>query len=210
MVIVGGLLVIAGVLAVILLSTIGSDDPNPSGTATPFETGPTVVTAATTVDDGIPPAINVAGVISFDPKGDPPDENDEQLPNVFDQAEGTAWYTTCYLDRFLGAKGGVGVVIPLTEPATGSLQVTFASKPWHAEIYTSDALPSDLAGWGGVVDRHASSEDVGAVFQLGPQPHSYVLIWLRELAEERPPCSGNNPYRGGIAEVSFTPGPGVG
>jgi eukaryotic-like serine/threonine-protein kinase len=207
MVVVGGLLVVALVVAMILVNALGTDDPAPASPTATLVIPPTTV-VATTVDDGIPAAIDTAGVIAFDPKGDDKLENDEQLPNLFDQVEGTTWATECYLDRWMGGKQGVGIVLPLTEAGTGTLDVTFAVKPWSAKVFMSDSRPATIEEWGAPVAKAASTTDLNGEFLLGPQPHSFVLLWLEELSKADNPCEAN-PWRGEIAEISFTPGSGA-
>ncbi len=208
MVIVGGLLVVALVLGVILLNSIGSD-PNPPADATATTAPPsTTAAAASTVNDGIPATINADAVTSFDPKGDPPDEFNELLPVLFDGSESTTWHTECYLDQYMGVKGGVGIVLPLSKPGTGSLTVTFAAKPWSAKVYFSDAIPASIDGWGSPVDQAYSKTELTGVFRLGAAEHSYALLWLGTLSRDNG-CSPDHPWQGAIAEIAFAPGPGV-
>lgn len=207
MVIVGGLLIVALVLGVILLNSIGTNKSNANQPTSTLSLSSTTPTTPPTTDDGIPAAILAQQAYSFDPNGSG-DEFDELLPNLFDQVEGSTWHTSCYLDRYLGNTKGVGIVLPLSEAGTGTLTVTFASKPWSVKIYTSDAKPTTLDGWGAPVSEGHSDDQTTGTFLLGPQNRSYVLVWLWELSESDNPCE-DNPWQGEIAEISFTSGPGV-
>ncbi len=207
MVIVGGLLIVALVLGVILINSIGTDKTNANQPTATLPVASTAPTSPSTTDDGILASILTQNVASFDPNGSG-DEFDELLPQLFDQSEASTWNTSCYLDQYLGTTKGVGVVLPLSEPGTGKLDITFAAKPWSVKIYTSDAIPTTLDGWGSPVsESHSENESIGT-FQLGPQNRSYILVWLWELSKTNNPCE-DNPWRGEIAEIAFTPGPGI-
>jgi hypothetical protein len=208
-VIVGGLLIVALVLGVILLSSLGSGTSKATDSTGTVAGAPTTAAVSTTVDDGIPATINTDGVIAFDPKGDQ-EEFNELLLNLFDGYETTTWHTECYDNQYTGAKNGVGIVLPMTKATTGALTVTYAAKPWSAELFVSDAIPSTLDGWGDPVDKVFSTTEVTGVYQLGSQPHTYVLLWLEELAPNRDSCSDKRPWQGQISEIAFTPGSGVG
>jgi eukaryotic-like serine/threonine-protein kinase len=210
MVIVGGLLIVALVLGVILLNSIGTDNSNANEATSTLSLSSTAPTTPPTTDDGIPAAMNDSAAQSFDPKGDPPNEEfNDLIPLMFDGSESTAWHTSCYDNQYTGSKKGTGVVVPLTEPGTGTLTVIFAAKPWSARVFFSDAIPTSIEGWGPSMSRAFSSEEFTGIFLLGAAPHTYALVWLEELAPNSDPCSNKRPWRGEIAEIVFTPGPGV-
>ena len=206
LVIVGGLLVLALVIGGILWSTVGSDDPQPTAAVSTIAIGdiPTVAPTVPVPDDGIPAHIDAGAVTVLDPKGDP-GENDEALPKVFDGSDGEAWYTTCYDDQYRGALEGLGLVLPLSKPATGSLAITFPSKNWAVTIYAADTAATDLAGWGTKVGAsYSDGKEASHDFTLSA-PHKYVLVWMTQLARDGSGCTGAHPYRGGISEIVFTP-----
>jgi hypothetical protein len=70
----------------------------------------------------------------------------------------------------------------------------------------ADELPISFEGWGQAVDSSYSLDAQAATFDLGTTPARYVLISLQQLAED-PSCTGSNPYRGRISEISFQPSP---
>ena len=210
MVIVGGLLIVALVLGVILINGIGTRNSKANEPTATLSLPPSAPTTVPTTDDGIPAAIQGSAATSFDPKGDPPNEEFiDLIPLMFDGSESTAWHTSCYDDQYTGSKRGTGVIVPLTEPGSGALTVTFAAKPWSARVFFADAIPPSIEGWGPSTSRAFSSEEFTGVFPLGAVPHTYALVWLEELAPNRDPCSNKRPWRGEIAEIAFTPGPGV-
>jgi serine/threonine-protein kinase len=201
-VLVGGLMTAALILLVALTNTLGKsrDGDDTASAASPG--APVAETAASTTADGAPAQIQ--SVNSYDPNGDDGLENEDQIPSVLDGADGTSWPTACYLDRFLGGKVGVGIVVELSTLSRGTLDVTFGALPWAADVYTADTVPSTLGAWGGAVDKSFSTETTRATFELGPTPHRYVLVLLRELAPDDG-CSSEFPFRGRIAELVFTP-----
>lgn len=205
MVLVGGLLVVALIIALILAAADGGENQSKAPATVPPPTG-AVATVVTTVDDGVPAALDGGQAKVFDPSND--GENDTDLPNIFDGSESTVWNTACYQNEFMGAQGGIGVMVPLTKPGTGSLTVTFPAPGWQAAVYASNSLPTDLVGWGSPLDNAFSTEEVTHTFSLRAEPHSFVMVWLKQLPRDRSVCSSRNPYRGGIAEMTFTPGAG--
>ena len=122
-------------------------------------------------------------------------ENEESVALVHDGSGSTSWSTVCYTNRYLGERG-VGVVMTLSAPATGQLDVTFGATPWSAAVHVADELPTSFEGWGAAVDSSYSADAQAASFDLGGNFARYVLIALQELAED-PSCTGSNPYRGG-------------
>ena len=210
MVIVGGLLIVALVLGVILINSIGTDKSKANEPTASLSLPSTAPVAPPTTDDGIPARLNASAASSFDPKGDPPNEEfNDLIPLMFDGSESTAWHTSCYDNQYTGSKKGTGVIVPLSEPGTGTLTVTFATKPWSARVFFADVIPTSIEGWGPSMARAFSSEELTGVFLLGAATHSYVLVWLEELAPNSDPCSNKRPWRGEIAEIAFEPGPGV-
>ncbi len=200
LVVVGGLLAAAAILLIVLFGALGDDDDPQSADGSPAtETAAPITTLA-----GQP--AEILNVTSYDPNGDDGGvENEDQIPLVQDGADSTSWMTACYADRYLGSKGGVGVVIELSTASKGALEVVFGALPWAVDIYAADEVPGTLQAWGGKIADSYSTEQTRARFDLGPTPHKYVLVLLRELGTSDGNCSVDNPYRGRIAELSFTP-----
>lgn len=203
LVVVGGLVLLAFIVVGALFSALGGDqdDGAGAGSTPPEQSVPVAVTAATTVAGG--PA-DVVRVFSYDPNGDDGIENEEQIPNLRDGADSTSWSTVCYSNQWMGGKVGVGVVLELSGPSRGNLELTFGSTPWAVKVFTADELPEGLNGWGGSVDDQYSTDALSARFDLGPTPRRYVLVLFTELGNDSS-CTGDNPYRGRISELVFSP-----
>jgi len=203
LVVVGGLVAAAVVLVVVLVGAIGGDGGSTGASATTAAGTGTAGAATTAVATG--PATIVA-VHSYDPNGtDGGVENEEEVPNLVDGSESTSWQTVCYSNRYMGGKGGVGVVMQLSKASRGTLDVALSSIPWAASVYAADAIPTTLAEWGGAVDQSYSTEKPSVSFDLGPRAHQYVLVLLTELGPDTG-CTKAKPYRGGISELTFHPG----
>ncbi len=200
LVVIGALVLAAFLVVGALFSTIGDDNDT---SAAPSESVPVAEATETTIVASGPSFVRRA--FSYDPNGDDQVENDEEISNLTDGAGSTSWSTECYSNQYMGGKVGVGVVLELSAPATGTVEVTFGSRPWTAEIFGADEVPSGLNGWGGAVDKQYSTTELSSTFSLGPTPHRYVLVLLRELGTD-PGCSDNNPFRGRISELTYSPG----
>jgi len=147
-----------------------------------------------------PGPVAIAGVRSFDPDGDGT-ENDDMLPLLTDGDPNTAWHTVCYEDRYLGGKGGVGVVADLGADHTGVFTASVASAPYQVRIYAvpSGSEPTTFDGWGTPLQKFAGAEPGDLSVQFD-SPVRYVLVSFVELGTGNN-CS-NNPYRGSIRELS--------
>ncbi|RNL75409.1 hypothetical protein EFL95_18520 [Nocardioides marmorisolisilvae] len=178
--------------------TVGKgDDNSPSGSGSQT---PTTSAPPTPVVTGTPIPIVQAG--DFDPEGDPPEENPQQVPRAFDGNPSTTWQTSVYRgDAHLGGlKSGVGLVLDLgSQQEVGSVEVKLVGTPNDVELYGTapgeNDPPAELAD----ATRLASLSDVGdsAVFRLDPKVRTrYLVIWLTKL----PKVSGG--FQGKIAEIT--------
>jgi hypothetical protein len=139
--------------------------------------------------------LTIVGATDYDPEGDGRESHDE-VAAIWDNDVATVWSTEQYRQRDVGGlKSGVGLVIDLGTPKDiQQLQVITQDTDWSAQVYTSDAIPDALAGWG--APRFTGSA-LGAQAQLDLQPGAkarYALLWITDL----PPGS---PYRLRVAEV---------
>ena len=198
MLVVGGLLVAAAVVALVLWVTMGTDGGSNGATATTVVAGETTVapTGAPVAGEGI------LSVRSFDPDGDDGVENDEQAALAIDGHTETAWQTVCYSDKYLGGKGGVGLVADLGADRTGTLQVVLGSAPYQVRVYAvgDGQNPTTFAAWGAPLDSFDGTATDTLSLTLA-QPARYVLVSFIQLGENND-CS-NNPYRGSIRELTF-------
>jgi eukaryotic-like serine/threonine-protein kinase len=193
MVIVLVLLAAALVVALVLWATIGRH--RGSGGAAGSTTTPGTAVAAG-------PA-TITGVAAYDPDGDG-EENDAQAAAALaDSNPTTNWKTVCYQRPTMG-KDGVGLVVTLSAPATGTLTFDVGTAPFQAEVFgvDADAVPTDFTGWGPPLQDKTFSEVASTVSVPAPAPVRHLLIVLREVGRDRG-CSAANPNRGSIGEIRF-------
>lgn len=148
--------------------------------------------------------VNVVAMHSYDPNGDDGVENESMIPYLTDNNPDTAWTTVCYGNQYFGSKGGVGVVLQLSGMGIGTLNTTFKTAPWNAEVYVtqSETVPTNIEGWGlRVADSFGANPGVGT-FTVD-QPARQVLLLLREAGRSTS-CSNNNPFKGVLSDLSFT------
>ena len=63
----------------------------------------------------------------------------EEVGFATDGNPATQWTTSCYNDRFFNGKPGVGLVVELSGPSTGTVDIAVDSAPYQVEVYASDA-----------------------------------------------------------------------
>jgi len=155
---------------------------------TPVASGPATITA----------------INSFDPNGDDGVENEEIIGALIDKNPQSSWATSCYADKFFGAKERVGVLVTLSGASTGMLRVNFANGPVGAEIYgTSTTPPSGFDGWGAPLAKDYRTRGEIVKFSV-TAPVTHLLIVLTEVGKSAA-CSTTNPFQGRINEVAFIP-----
>ena len=153
-----------------------------------------------------PADVRITTIQAWDPDGDNGTENDTQAGlAIADGSSSTAWPTECYSNKFLSGKRGVGLIITLSGPSTGTFHVESLNAPYQIEVRTSTAAtpPTDLDAWQQVGEKFAS-EQPGAIDVAVESPASFVLVWLMELGPDEV-CTEKNPFRGRLGEISFTP-----
>ncbi|PIE31491.1 MAG: hypothetical protein CSA55_05630 [Ilumatobacter coccineus] len=185
------------IIALVLASRHQSDT---RAVSSPSQASAPIVSPA---PSGGPPAI--ASIQAWDPDGDNGTENNDQAQLALaDGAPSSAWATECYQNRYLGGKRGVGLIISLTTPGSGSLSFDVLSAPYQVSVYASDATspPADLDDWMPIGDK-AFANTPGRV-ERGVNGATHLLIWVHELGRDDA-CPAINPYRGLIGEVAFQP-----
>ncbi len=196
--VIGGLLLIALVVGLVLLATLGDDDP---GGFTP----PTSVLPDATVGPVAAASTGVVGVRTYDPDGSDPTENDDLADLAIDGDPATSWRTLCYSDRFLGGtKRGVGLVADLGANATGTFTALVASAPYQVRIFAAPdgPLPAGFGDWGSPLQSFAATSPGNVGVNL-TTPARWVLVSFNELGSD---TACDKPYRGRLAELVFTPG----
>lgn len=210
LVVVGALLVAALIVAGVLFIRVNRGDvPDdlPDDTRVP---GPSAAATdqppAGGTDAAAPSAVQVVSVQAWDPFGDNGTENDEQADLALaDGSTSTSWATECYQDRFMGEKQGVGLIVDLSGPASGTLSLDVLNAPYQIDVYaaTTTGVPARLEDWATQGStRHA--EQAGHLDVVVDVAATHLLVWLKELGPDEA-CSEDNPYRGRLGEISFAP-----
>ena len=199
--VVGGLLVMAFVVGIVLWVTMGQDSNKgihtPATTVVPGAPGTTPATQAGAGAVGA----GIVALHSFDPDGDR-QEHDDTVGLAIDHQLSTAWTTVCYADKYLGGKHGVGLVADLGTPSTGTFTAAIGSAPYQVRIYAAPdgAQPTTFAAWGAPVQSFDGTSPTSLSVQL-TTPMRWVLVSFTELGKD-PGCNAN-PYRGAIRELTF-------
>ena len=196
MVVVGGLLLAAFIVGLVLWVTMGNEDPQgftPATTTVLGESAPSTESASLA-----PTSLSVR---TFDPDGDDV-ERDELAGLVTDNDLTTAWKTVCYSDRFLGGKQGVGLIVDLGSDRSGTFTIAIGSAPYQLKVFASgdSDAPNSFAGWGDALGSFDGQEPAAVAVEL-VAPARYVLVSFNELASDEG-CT-NNPFRGVINEISL-------
>ncbi len=146
----------------------------------------------------------VVAVNSFDPLGDDGVENEELIGALTDKNPQSSWATSCYADKFFGAKGKVGVLVTLTGAGTGTLRMNFANGPWGADVFgVNGTPPSGFDGWGAPLASDYRTRGEIVKFSV-TAPVTHLLVVLTEIGKSAT-CSTTNPFQGRINEVAFVP-----
>ncbi|MGB3736686.1 MAG: hypothetical protein WA964_17135, partial [Ilumatobacter sp.] len=230
--VVGGLITLAVVVASIIWFTMFSGGDGSSAPAASLPDDPATADGIATddaLDEGVvsddatadpqpiitdapadeQPAAGPSSIVSsavFDPVsgGGDGQEFDEQLARLTDGDTSTSWRTQCYSNRFMGAKGRVGVVLSFDAPLQNDLTVQFENGPYNVNFYaaTGDTPPDTLDGWGERVDRaNGPGADVVTTSFAGTGA-DHVLIDLVELGPNDL-CTDDNPFSESISEISI-------
>ena len=143
-----------------------------------------------------PAPLPITAVKDYDPEGDR-GENPNQVNAAIDNNTATFWSTESYRQRDVGGlKRGVGLVVDLgTTPTVTAVRVQSPDAGWSAEVYSANAVPASLAGWGAPIAR---GSDLGSDYTFQAQPvrrARYVLLWITNLPPQQP-------FRLRIAEVT--------
>lgn len=196
-VVIGALLLVAAIVAALIWSSM-RDDSALAPLDTASAASGDVLSPATDAAVDVAPAA-IAGLVTYDPDGDG-EERQEFTALALDGDPTTAWETVCYADRYLGAKGRVGLVVDLGTVTTATLRITVASAPSQLRVFTSSAeqLPPTFDAWGADVARFDDTDPMVVETTVDGR---WVLLGFYELG----PSEGcqDNPYRGAISEITL-------
>jgi serine/threonine-protein kinase len=203
MVVVGGLLVAAFVVGLVLWITMGTSTGSTFHPAT-TTAATQATTGASTSPGGKPAPVGPSGIASvrtFDPDGDG-QENDQAAANAIDRNMATAWTTVCYSSRYMGGKRGVGLIADLGSARTGMISIAVGNGPFQLRVYASaaDQPPGSFADWGQPLHTFGG-DTTQTITQQITTPARWVLVSFTEIG--RSPACSSNPYRGAIQELSF-------
>jgi eukaryotic-like serine/threonine-protein kinase len=160
---VGGLIVFSLVLATIMFSRT--------------EPGLEAIRSATPGNSSV---VLVASLREFDPLPGDGREHPDELNFLSDSEPGTAWTSERYSPGALAKKGGVGLIVELTEARSGTLSLLSPQAGWSAAIYSGDGDASTLSGWGSPI---ATIEGQQGSNSLDVPSGKAVLVWFTRLPD---------------------------
>lgn len=146
--------------------------------------------------------VKAVSVRDFDPEGDPPSENANEVPLAVDGNTSTGWRTSTYLGNpaLGGLKKGVGLLLDLgADKSVGSVVVSLVGEPTDLELYAAPAGASDPPAQISDLRKVAgqTSDSARITFRLDkPAKTRFLVVWLTKL----PAVAGG--YRGEISEIS--------
>lgn len=202
-IVVGVLLLVAAIVAVLLWVMLGTDNDTASQGTVPVGESPATTggTDAAPAEPPVPATVNA--IAAYDPAGSGGENDGQAASALADGNTATEWQTVCYASPFMN-KPGVGLVVTLDQPSTGTVEFEVLSAPYQVEVFTSDDVPAQIDGWGAPVAERSFAAEPGEVRVRLDERAQHVLILLRELGPDQG-CTATNPYRGRIGEVSFVP-----
>ncbi len=180
--------------AVILNQREGSPQPGQQNTAGQPSAGPSTG------------PLQIAGVRTFDPQGDPPnDENNGEAKLAVDKNLETRWRTVKYLGnpKLGGLKRGVGLIVDLGKPVPVSkVSLRLSGNGTNVEIRVPRTDPAEVtkpptksdSQWR-TVGKQAKAGSAATISLKDPVTTRFVLVYLTSLPKE------GSGYRGGIYEV---------
>ena len=191
------LLVTAGIVSALILDQRLSPGFRPAASSAP--------PGSTTPTPAPREPIAIRGAQEFDPQGDPPTENPDEVAFAYDGDPKTRWRTLQYLrnPKLGGLKRGVGLVFDLgSAQPVHEVRLALSGTGTDVELRVPAADPAGTAKPPMTSDRDwrnvAKQSQAGATAALTPtEPVTtrYVLVYLTSLPKE------GGGYRGGIHEV---------
>ena len=172
--------------------------------STPAATAATVEALA----GSTPPAVagtSIATITAYDPDGDGSENDGDAVLATADGNPSTSWGTVCYSSKYLGGKGGVGLVVSFDGPLQKALQVDLQTAPYQVTFFASDSetIPATIAGWGAELGATQFADETGTVTSPVPAaPARHMFIMLKELGRDTT-CTDANPYRGRLGEIAI-------
>jgi hypothetical protein len=105
----------------------------------------------------------------------------------------------------MGGKRGVGLIVDLSGPSTGTLTLDTLNAPYQIDVYaaTTTGVPARLEDWAEQGPTQHAEQPGHLSVEVGVAA-THLLVWLKELGPDEA-CSETNPYRGRLGEISFAP-----
>jgi serine/threonine protein kinase len=156
----------------------------------------------------IPPGVvgtTIATITAYDPDGDGSENDSDAVLALADANAATSWGTVCYSSKYLGGKGGVGLVVSFDGPVQTALQVELQTAPYQVTFFASDAeaIPANIGDWGSELGATQFADETGTVTSpVPPAPARHMFIMLKELGRDAT-CTDANPYRGRLGEIAI-------
>ncbi len=205
------LLAIGIVVALVLWATIRPDDPDTTTTTVAAAAGAAVTTtaagagAATAARSS---TIQISNVTSYDPPvgGGNGEENEPLVDDARSDGDpATNWITECYSGEYMG-KAGVGLVITLSAPASGTVSFEVGSAPYVVDVFATagEQIPAQVDLWGERVERLTGNSPAPHTVPI-PTAARHVLVLFQQAARS-PTCDGGLPYRAMLGELAFVAG----
>ena len=147
----------------------------------------------------------IATITAYDPDGDGSENDGDAVLATADGNPATSWGTVCYSSKYLGGKGGVGLVVTFDGPLQQALRVDLQTAPYQVTFFASDAetIPASIGDWGPELGATAFSDTTGTVTSpVPPAPARHMFIMLNELGKDAT-CTDANPYRGRLGEIAL-------
>jgi hypothetical protein len=166
----------------------GEQSPEPTPT-------PSISTSPSASTSDLAP---VEGVVAddFDPEGDPPEENPDDVTNAVDGDAGTSWSTSTYQQQLGpgGLKSGVGLLLDLGETRqVDALELDLAGEGTTVAVYLTDDVPTSVDG---LTAAEQSALPDGVVGLTGATSGRYLVLWLTAL-----PTTRDGRFRGEVVDV---------
>lgn len=187
-------ILVVGIVVVVAVAILHSAGGTPSAAPS----GHVSASAGTTAS----PPVRIVAIHDFDPEGDPPRENPEQVGLALDGDPATGWQTSTYRGTAaLGnIKSGVGLLLDFgSDQSVSSVDLTLTGTPTSLSIYTAPPgtvdTPTDLSSLAQVAGITADQR--ATTIRLGSEVKTrFLVVWLTRLP------AVNHGYRGQIDEVT--------
>ncbi|WP_369170644.1 protein kinase family protein [Streptomyces sp. R28] len=170
-----------------------SEDPNQTQTTEDNDKGQT---------KPVSKPVAIEGARDFDPLGEDPSENPEDIDKIYDTAAGTYWQTNYYTSSDFGRlKSGVGVVLDLGKvQQVGKVTVTFVgdtSVELRAASEGTGTQPTSLDDYSKVAEGSGTSVTLKPGKSLESR---YLLVWLTDLPKQ----IDDGQFRGRVVDVKVS------